>query len=1010
MRDSASPYPPDPWRIRETSFDPSLAVRNETIFALANGTLGLRGTFEEGYPQSVSGTYLNGFYDETPIVYGEIAYGYAKNRQVMLNVVDGKQIRFSVDDEPFDLSKGEILSFERCLDMRAGALKRTVRWRSPRGRRMELSSCRLVSLKRRHVAAIDWAVTLLDGPGTVVVHSRLDGNVHNLSSGDDPRKGSHFAERPLNSTDRGADGPRGFMVQETRNTRFAVACAMDHALDDAAGPIGPGAAKRPAASIAASAEGDLVTMTLQAALQDAASLHLTKFLGYCSSLQFPKGECAAHAAEEARAAREAGFDMLLAEQKEVLDGFWDAADIEIEGDASLQQGLRFNLFSLFQSAGRDGRTSIAAKGLTGEGYEGHYFWDTEIYVVPFFTYTRPEIACGLLRYRCSILDKARARAAEMSQKGALYPWRTIGGEETSAYYPAGTAQYHINADIAHALRTYMNATGDGELLRERGAEMLFETARLWADLGGYAPRKGGAFCIDEVTGPDEYSALVNNNLYTNLMAREHLRYAASTAGKLRAEEPAEYQRIAAAIGLAEDEPAEWGRAASRMYVPYDAALGIYAQDDSFLDRAPWDFKGTPPENFPLLLHYHPLVIYRHQVLKQPDVVLAQVLLGSLFSMAEKKRNFDYYDPLTTGDSSLSPCIQCVAAAELGYGDKAYAYFSRTARMDLDDINGNVEDGVHTAAMAGTWISIVRGFAGMRDSDGRLSFSPHPPQAWSRLRFRLRWQGRLLEVVLTRNTATYLLMEGSSIAITHRGRELVLPAGQPVSIDLSRRLECVVFDLDGVLTDTAELHFKGWERLCAEENIPFSRAVNEHLRGVGRQDSFRIILGQAGISKEPEDIERLSARKNEYYREIISSLTPGDLLPGIPSLLSDLRKNGIRIAIASASRNAPAIIKRIGIESSIDYLVDAGTLAKGKPDPEIFFTAAEGAGVVPENCAGVEDAQVGVQAIKSAGMFTVGIGNGLVGADWLLPDTAGLTYEDLKIRFNFPGQPSHAKAR
>jgi alpha,alpha-trehalose phosphorylase len=376
----------------------------------------------------------------------------------------------------------------------------------------------------------------------------------------------------------------------------------------------------------------------------------------------------------------------------VLDRFWAGSDVEIDGDGALQQGVRFNLFSLFQSAGRDGRTSLAAKGLTGEGYEGHYFWDTEVFALPFFVYTQPVIARALLRYRCGILDKARARAAEMSQRGALYPWRTIGGEEASAYFPAGTAQYHINADIAHAIGKYVTATGDRSLLLEGGAEVIFETARLWADLGDYVPSRDGEFCLNEVTGPDEYTALVNNNCYTNLMARAHFRYAAALADELAASAPNEYGRLAGRIGLAEGEIVEWRRAADRMRIPRDEGLGIHAQDDSFLTRAVWDFAGTPASMYPLLLHYHPLVIYRHQVLKQPDVVLAQVLLGSQFSMAEKKRNFDYYDPLTTGDSSLSPCIQSVAAADLGSADRAYAYFMRTARMDLDDVNGNVSHG------------------------------------------------------------------------------------------------------------------------------------------------------------------------------------------------------------------------------------------------------------------------------------------------------------------------------
>jgi trehalose/maltose hydrolase-like predicted phosphorylase len=793
MRTTTTPYPAEGWTIRELSFAPSLARRNETIFSLGNGHLGMRGNFEEGFPSGVAGTYINGFYEEAPIVYGEIAYGYAKNRQVMLNVADGKVIRVSFGGESLDLSTGELLAYERSLDLRQGLLTRTLRWRSPAGRELELRARRIVSFRRRHVAAIDWSVTLLKGEGPLVVESAINGAVGNISSGDDPRIGAHFRERPLATLRTDARDMQGVLEQETRATGFSLACAMDHTLE-ARGL--PGA---PAPASVTTEEAVAVTLRVEGA--PGAALRLTKYLGYCTSLEHPAKDPAPHelasrAQEAAAQAREAGFDALLAEQRETLDELWHTADVQIQGDEALQQGLRFNLYSLFQSAGRDGRTSIAAKGLSGEGYEGHYFWDTEIYVLPFFIYTKPEIARSLIRYRLGILDKARARAAEMSQRGALFPWRTIGGEETSAYYPAGTAQYHINADIVHAFRTYLQATGDRALLAERGAEMLFETARLWADLGAYIPRKGGAFCINEVTGPNEYTALVNNNLYTNLMARDNLQFAAETAESLAAQSPAEYARIAAAIGLNDAEVEAWRQAARLMYVPFDRDLGIHMQDDQFLDREPWDIANTPPSRFPLLLHHHPLVIYRRQVLKQPDVVLAQVLLGNLFSMAEKKRNFDYYDPLTTGDSSLSPCIQSVAAAELGYTEKAYQYFARTARMDLDDVNGNVEDGLHTAAMAGTWISLVYGFAGMRDYDGKLSFAPKLPANWKSLRFRVLHQGSLLEVTLTHDAATYLLMTGKAMVVSHRGKATVLETGRSVSFRLAPELSCVILDCDG----------------------------------------------------------------------------------------------------------------------------------------------------------------------------------------------------------------------
>jgi len=1002
MSDRRPLYPVDAWRIRELTFDPAFAARNETVFSLANGHLGLRGNLDEEAGNIAHGTYVNGFFEEAPIAYGEIAYGYPKNHQVLLNVADGKRIQLHVGDDPFDLATGTVEAYERSLDLRTGVLTRSIRWLAPRGAVVEIVARRLVSLTRPSIAAIDYAVTVVDGVAPLRIVSAINALVRNQEVSEDPRVGTHLPEGALRTVHREVSDTWGAMVQRTRTTRLALVAAADHDL----GGDEPAKASARTSSVATE---DGVALTVDASVPRGARLVLTKYLAYCTSLDHPEESLVARAREAIGDARDRGFDGLVDDQRAELERFWSVSDVEIDGDGALQQGVRFNLFSLFQSAGRDGRTSLAAKGLTGEGYEGHYFWDTEVFALPFFIYTQPAIARALLRYRCGILDKARARAAEMSQRGALYPWRTIGGEEASAYFPAGTAQYHINADIAHAIGKYVAATGDRTLLLQGGAEVIFETARLWTDLGDYIPSQDGAFCLNEVTGPNEYTALVNNNCYTNLMAQAHLRYAAALAGELADGAPGDYELLAGRIGLAEGEVAEWRRAADHMRIPRGEGLGIHAQDDSFLDRAPWDFAGTPASMYPLLLHFHPLVIYRHQVLKQPDVVLAQVLLGSQFSMAEKKRNFDYYDPLTTGDSSLSPCIQSVAAAELGYADLAYSYFMRTARMDLDDVNGNVAHGVHAAAMAGSWVSLVYGFAGFRDDDGQVSFAPRLPAAWSRLRFRLLLGDTLLQITLTGHAAAYELVVGEALEICHFGQPLRVVAGEPATIDLDPRLECVVFDLDGVITDTAEHHFRAWQRLAAEISLPFDRELNERLKGVSRMESLDIILEHAGRTESLQDKVRLAERKNTYFRELIDSITPADLLPGIADLLTDLRARGVKTAIASMSHNVWDVVGRLGIEPLIDLIVDPATLVKGKPDPEIFLAAAEQLGVRFENCVGIEDARAGVEAIKAARMVAVGVGRDLPGADWLVADTRSLTVEALEARFQSAGQPLVAGA-
>jgi trehalose/maltose hydrolase-like predicted phosphorylase len=549
MTDQRPPYPVDPWRIRELAFDPALAARNETIFSLANGHLGLRGNLEEEAGNVDHGTYVNGFFEEAPIAYGESAYGFARNHQVLLNLVDGKRIGLLVGDEPFDPGTGTVEAWERSLDMRTGVLTRQVRWRSPSGTTIELATRRLVSLARPSDAAIHYAVTVVGGDAPVRIVSTLDARVHDHAVSEDPRVGAHLPEGALRTVHREASGTWGAVVQRTATTRMAVVAGAEHL-------VGGDAATLRSVRIASEAGEDRVAVTVEARPGRGGTLAVTKLLAYCTSLDHPEEGLVGRAREAIEAIPAGGFEALVAEQRDVLDRFWAASDVELDGDAALQQAVRFSLFSLFQSAGRDGRTGLAAKGLTGAGYDGHCFWDTEIFALPFFAHTQPTIARSLLRYRCANLDKARARAAEMGQRGALYPWRTIGGEEASAYFPAGTAQYHIDADIAYAIARYVAATGDRSLLWEGGAEVVFETARLWADLGDYIPARDGAFCINEVTGPDEYTALVNNNGYTNLMAQSNLRYAARLADELPAESPDAWAALVARIGLEPVEVAE----------------------------------------------------------------------------------------------------------------------------------------------------------------------------------------------------------------------------------------------------------------------------------------------------------------------------------------------------------------------------------------------------------------------------------------------------------------------
>ena len=383
-----------------------------------------------------------------------------------------------------------------------------------------------------------------------------------------------------------------------------------------------------------------------------------------------------------------------------------------------------------------------------------------------------------------MLPKARERARLLDLRGALFPWRTINGDEASALYQAGTAQYHLNADIAYAIRRYIDVRGDKDFLAEVGAEILVETARMWEDLGFYG--EDGCFHLHGVTGPDEYTTVVNDNAFTNLMARVNLHYAASAVRGLEAESPELFAALRFELSLQPEEMDAWDRAADAMFIPHDEERDITPQDDSFLQRERWDLENTPPEKFPLLLHYHPLTIYRNQVLKQADVVMAMFLLGNEFTMEQKQRNFDYYDPLTTGDSSLSASIQSIVASEIGDDRAAARYFDFALLMDLADVAGNVSDGVHIASTAGAWMALVLGFGGVRDFDGRLTIDPHLPRTFDRLAFSLRFQDRQVRVALTHDEETYLVDEGEPLEVTVRGEAHELTPGAPVTLPVPAR--------------------------------------------------------------------------------------------------------------------------------------------------------------------------------------------------------------------------------
>jgi alpha,alpha-trehalose phosphorylase len=749
----------EPWAICETHLDLSVLAHSESCFALSNGHIGMRANLDEGEPHGLPGTYLNSFYETRPMPYPEGGYGYPEAGQAVVNVTNGKVIRLLLDDEPFDVRYGELRKHERVLDFRAGLLRREAEWMSPAGQAMRLSSVRLVSFVHRSIAAILYEVEPLESAARFVVQSELVANeplpsaVHG-----DPRVGTGVGSA-LRSEDFGDEGTRVGLLHRTAQSGLLMAAAMDHVID------GP-----PGTESSATSREDLGRVMVATELEPGQRLRLVKFLAYGWSSQRSLPSLRDQVEAALVSALRSGWDELVAGQREYLDDFWDRADVELEGDPDLQQAVRFGLFHTLQGGARAEQRAIPAKGLTGSGYDGHTFWDTEAFVLPVLTYTVPEAARDALRWRHATLDLARARAQVLGLDGADFPWRTIRGHECSGYWPAGTAAFHVNAAIAQAVIRYHEATGDDDFERQVGIELLVETARLWRSLGHHDAR--GRFRIDGVTGPNEYSAIADNNVYTNLMAERNLQAAAEAVER--------HPERARELQVDPEEAAAWRDAAEAILIPYDEALGVHPQAEEFTEHAVWDFAGTAPEQYPLMLHFPYFDLYRKQVVKQADLVLALFLRGDAFSAEEKWRNFDYYEALTVRDSSLSAAIQAVVAAEVGHLDLAYDYFAEAALLDLADIHHNTRDGVHLAALAGAWIAAVAGFGGMRDHGGSLSFAPRLPEALERLAFRLSFKGRRIKVEVDRRQARYTLRDGAPLEISHHGDSLTIAPDQPVT--------------------------------------------------------------------------------------------------------------------------------------------------------------------------------------------------------------------------------------
>ncbi len=758
-------FPVEPWCIRETSLDLSQLAHAESIFALSNGHIGLRGNLDEGEPFAIPGTYLNSFFEQRPLPYAEAGYGYPESGQTLVDVTNGKLIRLLVDDEPFDVRYGQLLDHERMLDLRDGVLRRRADWVSPAGKRVRVSSTRLVSFAHRAVAAISYEVEAADEPVRIIVQSELVANEAQPQLSSDPRVAA-VLERPLQAVERDVEQHGALLMHRTRVSGLLMAAGMDHIV------TAPGRFVEET-----DAREDWARTTIVCTLAPGERLRVVKHLAYGWSSTRSTPAVRDQVAAALTGARFSGWDDLLRSQRDYLDEFWDAADVEVEGDPDVQQAVRFGLFHVLQSGARAEQRAIGAKGLTGPGYDGHAFWDTEGFVLPALIATVPEAAADALRWRHSTLDMARERAGTLGLSGATFPWRTIRGQECSAYWPAGTAAFHVNADIAMAVERYRIVTGDDSLERDCGLELLVETARLWVSLGHHDA--AGAWHIDGVTGPDEYTAIVDDNVFTNLMAADNLRTAAAACSR--------HPQLAYDFGVTTEEAARWRDAAHSVHIPYDEALGVHPQSQSFTRYGEWDFE-LSRDDYPLLLHEPYVRLYRKQVLKQPDLVLAMHWCGESFTPEQKARNVDYYERRTVRDSSLSACTQAVMCAEVGHLELAHDYVHESALIDLRDLHHNSSNGLHMASLAGTWSALVDGFGGLRVRGERLTLDPQLPAGLTRLTFRMRWHGMRLQVQITGSEVRLSLRDGTegTLSLLLVGEEVEVEAGAPVTRPWTRR--------------------------------------------------------------------------------------------------------------------------------------------------------------------------------------------------------------------------------
>jgi beta-phosphoglucomutase len=935
------------WNVFETKFDPAQLHHKETVFTTSNGYLGTRGTFEEGYPRDSPATLIHGVYDNVAITHTEL-----------VNCPNWLPLLVTVGGERFSMDSGEILNYERRLDLRLGVVSRDVRWRSPKGHTVDLHFERFASLADQHVLAMRCQITSIDFEGDVAIEIGFDTEVDNQGV-------KHWK-----SLNQGGVEQIIWLYRQTRHSEIKLGMATKLIVEDAdATP-----------PVYAENTDTTPTLTTTCHCVPGKTVTVEKIVTVFTSRE---RDIPIAAALE-RLADEPSYTTLLAAHIAAWEQVWQDSDIVIEGDRQAQLSVRYNLFQLLSVAPRhDDHVSIPPKTLSGFPYSGHIFWDTEIFILPFLTLTQPALARNLLTYRYHTLPGARRKAQEAGYQGAMFAWESAdtGDEVTPRWVPdakregeliriwCGDLEVHITADVAYAVWHYWQHTDDDEWMRDYGAEIILDTAIFWQSRVHWHKERQRYEILD-VIGPDENHERVNNNAFTNIMVQWHLQSAIALWDWLKQAYPQTAAQLAEKINLTTEKLHLWAEIQERLYVNQDLATGLIEQFDGFFQLEDINFSDYEPRTKSLQGLLGVEATNQKQILKQPDVLMLLYLLREYFDHQTLVSNWEYYNPRTdhTYGSSLGPAIHAILACDLNQPEAAYTHFLRSALVDLEDVRLNASEGIHGASAGGVWQAVVFGFGGIRMTQFGPVACPNLPANWTRLKFRLKWHNEWHEFDL-----------------------------RPENTVSQPQIQGVIFDLDGVLTDTSELHYLAWQRVADEIGIPFNREANDKIRGLPRRETLLQILGDYPVTEA--EIQAIMERKNRYFLELIQNITSADLLPGVRDLLQELQASGMKIALGSSSKNAQTVIERLGIANQLDVVADGYSVLQAKPAPNLFLYAAKQLGLAPSECAVIEDAAAGIEAAISAGMLAIGLGpvERVGRANLVLPSLEGVRWQDLQVK-------------